>query len=93
MPKIRELSEGERAQIVLLHSLNMSQVKITKQMKCSRYAVQLTLKRFKETGTYANKPRSGRNRVTLEREDRLLIRDSLRNRRKTSVKLASDFNE
>nr|CAH7765277.1 unnamed protein product [Callosobruchus chinensis] len=42
----------------------MSQVKIAQAVKCSRCAVQYALKRFRETRSHENKPRSGRARIT-----------------------------
>lgn len=46
MPKIRELTEAERCQIVFLNSQGMSQVKITEKVGCSRRAVKYTIKGY-----------------------------------------------
>lgn len=91
MPKTRELTEAERAQIVLLHSQKMTLSAIARRMKCSRCAVRTAIKRYQETGLYANKSKSGRKRATTTREDRLLQRISLRDRRKTSKELSSEL--
>ena len=62
-------------------------------MKCSRYCVQNTLKRFVETGVHRNSKKPGRNRITTERDDRKIERISLKNRKKSSSAVASDFNK
>lgn len=93
MPKSRELTEGERAQIVLLSSQNKSVSNIAKTMKCSRGAVRYTVQRYKDSGSYQNKPRSGRKRVTTARDDRILERMVLRNRTKSSKELSSELLE
>lgn len=91
MPKVRELTQGERAQIVLLHSQRKTITAIAKKIKCSRCAVRTTIKRYQETGSFSNRPRSGRKRITTAREDRELQRISLRDRRKSSKQLASEL--
>lgn len=42
-----------------------------------------TLQRFKETGTHAPRPKSGRPKVSGARDDRLLVRASIQNRKLT----------
>ncbi|KAI4463942.1 transposable element-related [Holotrichia oblita] len=91
MPKIRELTQAERGQIVLLHSQNMSLAAIAKQMKCSRCAVRTTIKRYQDTGSFTNRRKSGRRRSTTARQDRLLERISLRDRKKSSKDLSSEL--
>lgn len=92
-PKRHELSEAERAQIVLLASQGMSQQKISKTLKHSRAAVQYALRLYRETGEYISKPRPGRKRKSSAREDRILARESLKNRQKTSSELAASLQE
>lgn len=91
MPKVRELTQGERGQIVLLHSQNMTLAAIARRMKCSRCAVRTTITRYRETGMFTNKRRSGRKRATTARQDRLLQRISLHDRRKSSKDLSSEL--
>ena len=73
MSKRKELSVEQRAEIIALHNQSLSQVKVAKKMKCSRCAVQLTLKRFRDTKQLKKKQRIGRKRATTQREDRLLV--------------------
>lgn len=92
MPKTSELSLENRVKIQLLHEQGKSQVEISRTVKCSRRAVQLTLERFAATGTHSDRPRTGRKRVTTDREDRKLVRESLKNRKKKSSELAAEFS-
>lgn len=93
MPRRREFTEGERAQMVLLWELGYDANTIANKLKCARHTVNRAVKRFRQAGEHHNKPRSGRKRVTSYREDRKLIRESLRNRRKTSSVLSADLSE
>lgn len=72
MVKKRELTEDERAEIVLLYSQGVTQSEIAKKMKCSRCAVQITIKRYSETGSFVNREKSGRRRKTNVWEDKIV---------------------
>ncbi|XP_077288683.1 uncharacterized protein LOC143913044 [Arctopsyche grandis] len=94
MSQNRELEEWQRANIVLLNSQGMSELKIAQKMNCSRGAVQSTLKRFRETGSNTSKPRSGRKRATSVQEDcnsSNLVRLSLKNPKMTSSEPAAEL--
>lgn len=93
MPKRNEISIENRVKIQLLHEQGKTQKEIAKLVKCSRCAVQSAIKRFVETGSHANKPRTGRKRVTTSRQDRKLIRESVKDRKKTSSELAVALTE
>lgn len=93
MPKTSELTLLQRSRIEFLHEEGKSQREIARIVKCSRGAVEHTLKRFAVTGSHENRPKSGRKKVTSLREDRDLIRSSLRNRKKTSSELAAAASE
>lgn len=92
MPKKNELSLEQRVQIQLLHEQGKSQVEISKTVKCSRQSVQYAIERFAATGSHSNRHRTGRKRITTDREDRKLMRESLKNRKKCSSDLAADFS-
>ncbi|KAL1506201.1 hypothetical protein ABEB36_005603 [Hypothenemus hampei] len=89
MPKVADLSLEKRVRIQILHEFRKSQVYISKFVKCSRCAVQTALKRFRETGSQISRPKTGRNRITTARQDRILIRESIKDRKKTSSELAA----
>jgi len=93
MPKKGELTIEKRMRIQILHEQGKSQVEISKLVKCSRCAVQSAIKRFMETGSHVNKTKTGRKRVTTKRQDRKLVRESVRNRKKTSSELAAALSE
>lgn len=93
MPKKGELSIEKRVRIQILHEQGKSQVEISKLVKCSRCAVQSAIKRFTETGSHVNRTKTGRKRATTRRQDRKLVRESLRNRKKTSSELAAALSE
>jgi len=93
MPKKRELSKHQRKLIIFLKKQGKNQKEIAKTVKCSQCAVQTAIKRFEETGLHLNKKRLGRKRRTMKREDRKLICESLKNRKKTFSELAAAFAE
>ena len=81
MPKTIKLSIEKRLRIKLLFEQGKSQTKIAREVNCSRCAVQYTLNRYKKTGSYQNRKKKKKKRITTVREDRNLIRHSLRNRK------------
>lgn len=83
----------KRAQIIALVKQGISQVHIAKKMECSRHGVQTTIKRYCENNSLKNRDGQGRKRCTTQREDRLLKRTSLLNRRKPSSDVAAEFRE
>ena len=89
----KEKCEPTREKIVKYSQKGWSQVKIEKHLKCSRCWVQNTLKRFVETGVHKNRKKTGRNRITTERDDRKIERISLKNRKKSSSAVASVFSK
>ena len=93
MPKKDELSIKKRARIQILHEQGKFQVQISKLVKCSRCAVQSAIKRFTETESHVKMTKTGRKRVTIKRQDRKLVRKSIRNRKKTSFELAAALSE
>lgn len=57
MPKTSELTEVERGQIVVLQNQGLSVSAIARQLKCARSTVRMTIERYKETGSFANRPK------------------------------------
>ena len=53
-------------------------------MGCSKTGVNVTIKRWKKTGKFEERPGRGRNMKSTIRQDRALVRLSLSNRRLTS---------
>lgn len=73
MVKIRELTDGERRQIVILREEGISVGRIARRFRCCRQTVYRVCKRHEETGNERKLPRGGRPRVTTNREDRRLL--------------------
>lgn len=92
MPKNRELSETERLRILSLHNKGLSQVAISEKIKCSRCAVQTTIRRYNEDQSITSRPGRGRKRKTSSREDRWIEREAIKNRKKTPSQIAASVN-
>lgn len=91
MPKRPQISAALRGQIILLYRQEVSQVKIAKTIKYSRCALQNTIKRYQQTGTYINLPKSGRKRVTTAREDRFIELTALRDRHQSAIGISGEL--
>lgn len=88
MPKTRELSRMEHVQILMLHSKGLSQVQIAKKIKCSRCAVQTTLKKHSKTKQL--KIKCGRGRAENKCQRRSIVKakmHALKNRWQTTKEL------
>ena len=92
MGKKLSLTVAKRSEIITLHKESYSVRKICKKLKVARSTVQDTIKRWKETGIFEDKKRSGRPRKTTKAEDNSIILMSKRNRRLTAPEITSGFN-
>ncbi|KAF9820449.1 hypothetical protein SFRURICE_009868 [Spodoptera frugiperda] len=90
MPKRNELSSENRVEVQLLHEQGKSHVEISKTVKCSRRSLQFVIQRFYAIRSHQNIPKTGRKRITTDRQDRQLPRESLKNRKK---ELAAELSE
>ena len=85
MAKKRNLSIEQRASVVTLSKEGYSGGAISaRKLKISVCGVQAILRKALTTGMVKDRDRSGRSPSTTAREDRLLYRLSLSNRRSTS---------
>ena len=89
----RRLSHDDRVKIVILREEGYSMEAIASRMKCSHSAVSKTLKRVRESGSVNDRPRSGCPRLSSARENRELVRISLRDRKLTSTQLKREWSE
>lgn len=87
------LTNSQRSIILYLHKKGQSIRNIAQEAGCSIGGVQATIKRLKSTGTTDAKPKSGRKRISTPRDDKLLARLSLKDRRKTSLELCKEWQE
>lgn len=90
MVKRVELSTETRCHCVVFSEQKKSNCQIAKDLKIFEGAVRKTLKRHKKTGSVEDLPRSGRPRVISKRTDHAIYRASLRDRRKTSLKIKEE---
>ena len=74
MGKKKSLSEVRRAQIVSLRGQNQSEKQISAQTGCSKTAVHQAIAKYQQDGSYTDKKRTGRPRVTTAREDNVMTR-------------------
>lgn len=81
------LSLENRVTCTVLHQEGWTQKRIAERIGCSQNAVSLAIRRHQQTGSHQNRPKSGRPRVSCARDDRILIRDSMSNRRSTVPQL------
>jgi transposase len=84
----RRLDQVKRGTILGLKQAGRSIHKIAEEMKCERKAVRELLKKVKKHNTLDDLPRSGRPKKTTPREDRIIKRLSLTNRRATAKDIA-----
>ncbi|GFV52689.1 transposable element Tcb1 transposase [Trichonephila clavipes] len=81
MAKFSYLPENKRYKIIHLKEEGYSMRQIAAEVPCGLSTVVRTLKRFSETNFIVDRGQSGRPRKTTLREDRLLHRISLSNRK------------
>lgn len=87
----RELSVEERVKVMTLYEERMSMRDIAKHLKISPSTVSRTIKRYQETGGYANKSSRGGVTKLNSKDVKYLCLLSVRNRRKTSTELAHEI--
>ena len=80
MPKVKEVSEYLRKQIIQLHSEGISYWNISTQVNVPYSSVGLIICKFKEYGTTVNLPRAGAPRkIGLQSRGHLLTRKEFKN--------------
>ena len=93
MPKTRNLSIQERAQVVTLSEEGYSLRAIARKLLISICAVQGIIRKVMETGSVKDRSRSGSPSSTTPRQNRLLSHLSLSDRRSTSKILKKQFQD
>ena len=73
MGKRRDISSELVAQIVILHK-GLNQINISKRLRINQSIVSRSLKRYKETGKYVSRKRTGRHRISTHRTDLMIKR-------------------
>jgi transposase len=78
--------------IIGQHKMGKSRREIIKNLKLVDRTVGMIIKKFEDTGTIADKKRTGRPRKTTKVEDRRIVIISKRNRRLTAPEIAAQIN-
>ena len=86
-----ELEETKRAQIVALVESGMTQIDVARQIGVSKQCVNVTIKRYRETGGFTSRTRSGRPRVTSPATDRQIRRACVTNPIISAAKIRAEL--
>ena len=79
------LNKDERNQAVGMLNAGMSATVVSRHFGCTRKTIERLRRRFRVTGNVADRPRSGRPRVTTAADDRCILVQHLPNRRLTAA--------
>ena len=82
MPK---LNNDERNQAIGMLNAGISATVVSRHSGCTCKTIERLRRRFRVTGNVADRPRSGRSRVTTAADDRYIVLQHLRNRRLTEA--------
>ena len=85
MPRLSEVQRGQAIEILMQGQL---QNQVARHFGVNFSTIKLLVRRLLETGRLADRPRSGRPRVTSRRQDRYIVVSHMRNRRLTAVECA-----
>lgn len=85
------LSDEIRLRIIFLHEEGLSHRQIAERLDINHSTVTRTIQRRNETGSVETRPRSGRPRVTNERQDRYIAQVVRRSRSVTVSSLRSHY--
>ena len=88
MPK---LNNNERNQAIGMLNADMSATVVSRHFGCTRKTIERLPRRFLVTGNVADRPRSGRPRVTTAADDRYIVLQHLRNRRLTAAAIGGQY--
>jgi transposase len=88
---VRRLTYDERLRCVFMSEQGQTNRQIGRKMNCSHTAVGNILKKYERTGTVKDDARTGRPCRLNSRIARRLVRDSLKNRRKTAVQMKDEL--
>ena len=79
------LNNDERNQAIGMKNAGMSATVVSWHFGCMRKTIKHLRRGFHDTGNIADRPRSGRPRVTTAADDRNIILQHLRNRHLTAA--------
>ena len=92
MPR-RKLSPFNQGKAIALLDNGFSMRQVSQQLGVSKSVVHRIQRRHQQTGSTAERPRSGRPRQTCEREDRLIERQAVTERPATLSKIRQNLRQ
>ena len=91
MGRSQELSEFQRGTVIGCHLCNKSSREISSLLNIPQSTVSCTIRKWKQLGTTATQPRSGRPRKMTERGQRMLRRIVHRGHQLSAESIATDL--
>ena len=79
------LNNNERNKAIGMLNAGTSATILSRYFGCTRKIIERLRRRFRVTGNVADRPRSGKPRVTTAADDRCIVLQYLRNRRLTAA--------
>ena len=79
------LNNDEQNQAIGMLNAGMSATVVSRHFGCTRNTIERLRRRFRVTGNFADRPRSGRPRVTNDADDGYIVLQHLHNRRLTAA--------
>ncbi|XP_065675483.1 uncharacterized protein LOC136091704 [Hydra vulgaris] len=93
MVKYRRLFQEERLRAVFMAENGESYSKIATILDPTASGIRKIIKKYKNSGSTADKARSGRTKKTTAHTDRVVVRMSLQDRRLTAPQLSRRLSE
>ena len=86
------LNNDEQNRAIGVLNEGMSATIVSRHFGCTRKTIEPIRRRFHVTGNVADRPRSGRPRVTTASDDRYIVLQQLRNRRLTAAATGRQYS-
>ena len=86
------LNNDERNQAIGMLNAGTSATVVSRHFVCIRKTIERLRRQIRVTGNVANRPRSGRPRVTTAADDRYIALQHLRNRRLTAAATGRQYD-
>lgn len=90
-PKRLPISKEDRIKDVFLHQKGNSYSEIGNELNRSKSCIKTIIDRYNQTKSYDDRPRSGRPRISTDKDERLLVRLVKKNRTSPSHVLADNW--
>ena len=93
MAKTRNIPYSTCVKMQVLHEEGCSYRQITTRCGCRHTTARMIIRRFQQSGSLKDKPRSGRSRCSTARDDRVMLRLCRIDRKKTAPELRRQWSE